>query len=76
MSNLVHNEQMKLAATLFSNVAVVSFTTALLTPMISLIFNFNAPPALWKSITVSILGVIFCVGFFNIAMWFLGQLSD
>jgi hypothetical protein len=35
MSNLVHNEQMKLAANLFNNLGVVCLASGFLTPMFS-----------------------------------------
>jgi hypothetical protein len=36
MSTLVHNEQMKLAANLFNNLAVVSVTTGFIAPLFSI----------------------------------------
>jgi hypothetical protein len=35
MSNLVHNEQMKLAANLFNNLAVISLATGFIAPLFS-----------------------------------------
>ncbi|WP_198008840.1 hypothetical protein [Methylocystis rosea] len=35
MSNLVHNEQLKMIANLFNNLAVVSLATGALTPLFS-----------------------------------------
>ena len=42
MSNLVHNEQMKLAAKLFNNLGVVSLATGFITPLFSL--HYHATP--------------------------------
>jgi len=56
MSNLVHNEQMKLAANLFNNLAVVSLASGFLAPIFST--RTSATPIGFSEGEYAILGVV------------------
>jgi len=43
LAKLVHNEQMKLAATLFNNVAVAFIVTGFIVPVIAFAYHTTAP---------------------------------
>ena len=50
MSNLVHNEQVKMTANLFNNLAVVSLATGVLTPIFSVfLIHPSATPVTTES---------------------------
>ena len=77
MSHLVHNEQMKLAANLFNNLAVVSLASGFLAPIFST--RTSATPigfseggyALFGGLSINTLGSIFlglvCCAVFEVA---------
>ena len=76
MSNLVHNEQYKMAANLFNNMAVVSMAAGAFNPLASLIFRLSDPPPVWQGIVALLLGGIGCVVFAGVAQWFLPKLKE
>jgi hypothetical protein len=65
MSNLVHNEQVKLAANLFNNLAVVSVATGFIAPIFSV--RSSATPVgfsaggnpIFGALSINILGSVF-----------------
>jgi hypothetical protein len=86
MSHLVHNEQMKLAANLFNNLAVVSLASGILVPIFST--RTSATPisfseggyAIFGGLSINTLGSIFlglvcCVVFEVVAQSFLAKLE-
>jgi hypothetical protein len=87
MSNLVHNEQMKLAANLFNNLGVVSLATGFIAPIFSVRsgatpigFSESGNPII-DGLTVNILlsillGIIFCCVFVVAAHSFLTKLRE
>jgi hypothetical protein len=86
MSNLVHNEQMKLAANLFNNLAVISVATGFITPLFSIHYhatpigfengkpNFSGLPT--NALISIFLGLVFCGMFEFVAHSFLMKLKD
>jgi hypothetical protein len=87
MSHLVHNEQMKLAANLFNNLAVVSLASGILVPIFST--RTSATPisfseggyAIFGGLSINTLGSIFlglvcCVVFEVVAQSFLAKLKE
>jgi hypothetical protein len=81
MSNLVHNEQMKLAANLFNNLAVVSVATGFIAPIFSARSSAtptgfsNSGSPMFGGLSVNILfsillGIIFCGVFEFVALAF------
>lgn len=77
MSHLVHNEQMKLAANLFNNLAVISLGTGFIAPFLSVRYGatpigfsasgtpiFNGLPI--NALVSIFLGAVFC-GVFEVA---------
>ena len=87
MSNLVHNEQMRLVANLFNNLAVVSVATGFIAPLFSIhprgtLIGFSAiglPTfgAITGDVLFSIfVGLVFCVIFELIAHSYLMKLKE
>jgi len=86
MSNLVHNEQMKLAANLLNNLVVVSLATGFITTLLSIHYhattisfengkpNFSGLPT--NAVISIVLGLVFCVLFEIAAHSFLMRLKE
>ena len=86
MSNFVHNEQLKLAANLFNNLAVVSLATGLIATLFSIHYsatpigfengkpNFGGLPT--NALVSILLGVVFCGTFEVAAHSFLLKLKE
>lgn len=86
MSHLVHNEQMKLAANLFNNLAVVSLAAGFITPLLTI--HYHATPISFEhgkpnlsglptnALISIILGLVFCVLFEIAAHTFLLKLRE
>jgi len=87
MSHLVHNEQMKLAANLFNNLAVVSLASGFIAPVFSV--RPSATPLNiseggyvdFDGMSINILlgifiGLVFCVVFEFVAQSFLLKLKE
>lgn len=87
MSHLVHNEQMKLAANLFNNLAVVSLASGFIAPVFSV--RSGATPigvseggyAIFDGLSINILvsiflGIVCCGVFAAVAQSFLLKLKE
>jgi hypothetical protein len=70
MSNLVHNERVKYAATFFNNLGVAAFATGAIIPM------FGDPTLhIWRLIFL-IVGIGFGIFLMLCAFWLLGHLKE
>ncbi|MGX9143677.1 hypothetical protein [Mesorhizobium sp. 128a] len=73
MSNLIHNEQTKLAATFWNNLSVLSLATGMVVPIISLSALQKSSLALWLPVG---LGAVLCVAFFVVSQNTLKDLKE
>lgn len=87
MSNLVHNEQFKLLANLFNNLAVVSVATGFIAPIFAVHpsatpigFSAGGKPIFGamglNTLASIILGLVFCTLFEFAALGFLTKLKE
>jgi hypothetical protein len=75
MSNLVHNERMKLMATFFNNIAVASLVTGFVVPLINLVTAPGSIPRSIYEISVSA-GIALSMLFVGCARGILGNLKE
>lgn len=76
MSNLVHNEQYKMAANLFNNIGVLSLAAGAINPLASFIFRLPDPLPMGQALIALLLGAIGCVVFAGVSQWFLTKLQE
>jgi hypothetical protein len=70
MSNLIHNERVKLRAALFNNCAVASLVAGALLPYIQPLFDW------WLYSFTASMGLTFGIAFHACAHFYLGNLRD
>ena len=70
MSNLIHNERVKLRAALFNNCAVACLVAGFLVPFIHPIMNG------WLFVFTAFMGLTFGIAFHAYANFYLGNLRD
>jgi hypothetical protein len=66
MSNFVHNERVKMAASLFNNLAVVSMASGFVVPLISLFLVPRTATLVVIDFPVNVGAVIFCLSCFAV----------
>ena len=80
MSNFVHNERVKMAASLFNNLAVVSMASGFVVPVISVFLVPRSAAPVVIDFPVSVGAIIFCLSccvvFVTIAQVILADLKE
>ncbi|MEI8714773.1 hypothetical protein [Mesorhizobium sp. ISC11] len=75
MSNLIHNEQVKLSATFFNSLGVVCFATGVIIPTITVIFSPTKPVFLTYLYAMSFAFLLAAISH-GAARWIMGLLKE